>query len=353
MVSTCKCPNCDAPIEFDSSLQKMTCEYCGNEMTIAEAEEQLENYKVEFKDKTENVEEMIDLEVYVCDTCGAEIMTDEHTSATFCSYCGNPTLIRNRFEGVLAPGYVIPFKIDKEGAKTAYKSWVNKGGYFTPKEFKSEAILEKITGLYAPYWLFDCTGSAVIKASARRIRTTREGQYRCTYTSYYDVFRDFSIGYEKLPVDASQKLPDYKMDLLEPFNYNEMVPFKLPYLSGYYADKYSLTSDDLRIRVNNRLEDYIITAGRNTITGYQSVSIVSKNINVTKDKADYVLLPVWVLSYRYKGKLHMFLMNGQTGKIVAERPKSSSLMWKWFFGIAGGIFAALMAFGLLFGIIVI
>ncbi len=353
MVSTCKCPNCDAPIEFDSSIQKMTCEYCGNEMTIEEAQAQLENYKVEFEDKTEFKEENMDVEVYVCSTCGAEVLTDEHTSATFCSYCGNPTLIRNRFEGVLAPGYVIPFKIDNKGARIAYKAWVNKGGFFTPKEFKSEAILDKITGLYAPYWLYDCTASATIRAAGRKVRTTREGQYRCTYTSHYDVFRDFNISYEKLPADASEKLPDYKMDLLEPFNYSEMVPFKLPYLSGYYADKYSYTSDEMIRRVNNRLEGYVVTAGRNTITGYNSVNITTKDIKITKDKADYVLLPVWILSYKYKDKMYTFMMNGQTGKIVADMPKSTSLMWKWFFGIAGGIFAVLMILGFLFGIIVI
>ncbi len=353
MVSTCKCPNCDAPIEFDSSTQKMTCEYCGNEMTVDEAQAQLKNFKVEVEDKTDNVYENIDMEVYVCSTCGAEVLTDEHTSATFCSYCGNPTLIRNRFEGVLSPAYVIPFKVSKEAAKNSYKAWINKGGLFTPKEFKSEAVLDKITGLYAPFWLYDCTGQATIHAVGKKVNRRREGQYMCTYTSIYDVHRDFSIGYEKLPADASEKLPDYKMDLLEPFDYSQLQPFKLPYISGYYADKYKYTSDEMSRRIEDRLDDYIVTAGRNTITGYSSVSIGTKNIKITKDKADYVLLPVWILSYKYKDKMYSFMMNGQTGKIVADRPKSNSLMWGWFFGLAGGLFAAMMAVGFLLGLIVI
>jgi len=175
MVNICKCPNCDAPIEFNSELQKMTCEYCGNIMTVEEAESQLENYNVKFEDKTENVDEMVDMDVYTCNTCGAEVLTDEHTSATFCSYCGNPTLIKNRFEGVLAPGYVIPFKIDKKQAQQAYKNWINAGGHFTPKEFKSEAMLEKITGMYAPFWVYDYNGDAKIHATATKVKTTREG----------------------------------------------------------------------------------------------------------------------------------------------------------------------------------
>jgi len=353
MVSTFKCPNCDAPIEFDSNIQKMTCEYCGNEMTIEEAQAQVENYKVEIEDNTNISEENIDMEVYVCDTCGAEILTDENTSATFCSYCGNPSLIRKRFEGVLAPGYIIPFKIDKKKAQDSYKAWIKKGGCFTPKEFKDDAILEKITGMYAPFWLYDCSATAKLNATGRKVRTTREGQYRCTYTSHYSICREYSLGYEKLPADASEKLADDKMDLLEPFNYAEMVPFQLPYLSGYYSDKYSYTSDEMTARVNKRLEDYIVTAGRNTITGYNSVSIGTKDIKIVKDKADYVLLPVWIMSYKYKDKMYTFMMNGQTGKIVADMPKSKSMMWKWFWGLTGGIFAALMLLGLLFGIIVV
>lgn len=351
MVSTCKCPNCDAPIEFNSELQKMTCEYCGNEMTIEEAEAQLEQYKVNVEDKTEISNEQIDVEVYVCDTCGAEVLTDEHTSATFCSYCGNPTLIRKRFEGVLAPGYVIPFKVDKEEAKAAYTAWINKGGVFTPKEFKSEAMLEKITGLYAPFWLYDYKGSAVLKATGKKVRVTREGQYRCTYTSYYDVKRDYELEYEKIPADASEKLPDRTMDLLEPFDYKEMVPFKLPYLSGYYSDKYKYTAEEMSARVEGRVEDYVVTAGRNTISGYNTVTINSKNINLVKEKADYVLLPVWLLSYKYNDEIRMFTMNGQTGKIVADLPKSKKLMVKWFTGITAGVFAALAVISTIIGYI--
>ncbi len=351
MVSICKCPNCDAPIEFDSSLQKMTCEYCGNEMTIEEAEAQLEEYKVEVEDKTTLSEDEIEVEVYVCDTCGAEILTDENTSATFCSYCGNPTLIRKRFEGVLAPGYVIPFKISKEEAKEAYTSWINKGGIFTPKEFKSEAMLDKITGLYAPFWLYDYKGTAVLKATGKKVRVTREGQYRCTYTSYYDVKRNYSLSYDKIPADASEKLPDRTMDLLEPFIYSEMVPFKLPYLSGYYSDKYSYTAEEMSARVEGRVEGYVVTAGRNTITGYDTVTINSKDIKLVKEKADYVLLPVWVLSYKYNDEMRMFTMNGQTGKIVAELPKSKKLMAKWFGIFAGGAFAILFVMAIILGFI--
>ncbi|MBP3339593.1 MAG: hypothetical protein J6L69_09350 [Lachnospiraceae bacterium] len=353
MVNICKCPNCDAPIEFNSELQKMTCEYCGNIMTVEEAESQLENYNVKFEDKTENVDEMVDMDVYTCNTCGAEVLTDEHTSATFCSYCGNPTLIKNRFEGVLAPGYVIPFKIDKKQAQQAYKNWINAGGYFTPKEFKSEAMLEKITGMYAPFWVYDYNGDAKIHATATKVKTTREGSYMCTYTSYYDIAREFGIAYNKIPADASEKLADNTMDLLEPFNYDEMVPFKMPYISGFYADKYSYDSGQMASRVENRIEDYIMTAARNTIKGYNSVNISHKNIVMTKEKADYVLFPIWIMSYKYNGKIHTFTMNGQTGKIVAERPKSKKLMFRWFVGIFAGVFAALMAAGFILGMIVV
>ena len=352
MVSVCKCPCCDAPIEYDSEKYSMSCDFCGKVLTVEEAQAQLENYKVEFEDKTDNKQEDIQLEVYVCSTCGAEILTEENTSATFCSYCGNPTLIRNRLEGVLKPAYVIPFKMDREKAKEAYKSWINKGGVFTPKTFKTEAVIEKITGLYAPFWLYDYTGSAVINARAKKVSRRREGSYMCTYTSHYDIHRNFDIGYVNVPADASEKLPDKIMDLLEPFDYSEMVEFKMPYLSGYYSDKYSYDSEQMKERVEERIEKYIMTAGRNTITGYDGVEITSKDIHMKKEKADYVLLPVWILTYKYGGETFTFTMNGQTGKIVAERPKSRAKMFAWFAGISGGVFTALIAVAMILGIFV-
>ena len=44
-------------------------------------------------------------------------------------------------------------------------------------------------------------------------------------------------------------------------------------------------------------------------------------------------------------------MTGQTGKIIADLPKSKALMGKWFGGIAGVLFVGLVAAGFISGLI--
>ncbi|MDR2776235.1 MAG: hypothetical protein LBC19_16170 [Tannerella sp.] len=39
-------------------------------------------------------------------------------------------------------------------------------------------------------------------------------------------------------------------------------------------------------------------------------------------KFKYILLPVWLGAYRYKGKSYIFTVNGRTGQVVGRRPWS-------------------------------
>lgn len=66
------------------------------------------------------------MKMYHCNTCGAELVADEYTSATFCSFCGNPTLVEDRLKGEFKPSTIIPFKINKDKAVEIYKTGVRK-----------------------------------------------------------------------------------------------------------------------------------------------------------------------------------------------------------------------------------
>jgi hypothetical protein len=46
------------------------------------------------------------------------------------------------------------------------------------------------------------------------------------------------------------------------------------------------------------------------------------NVRVEGLTGEPVLLPVWIMAYQYKGQVHRFLMNGQTGKSTGTAPIS-------------------------------
>ena len=334
MVKIYKCPGCNADMKFDANAQKLKCDYCETELTVEAAEALAETQKqdAEHEDVDETIDETEewasygseegDFVKYKCISCGAELLTDEHTAATVCSYCGSPNLISERIEGEKTPAMLIPFKINIDKAKEIYRTWCKKGP-LTPGEFYNQGALDKISAIYVPFWLYDYNANTKIRANCTRVRRSRSGNYEYIYTDHFRVYRDISADYVKLPADASKKMPDDIMDKLEPFNYRELEEFSMPYLSGYMAEKYNFTNEELAGRVESRVKSYIVQEGRGTISGYSSVNIAGYDVKLLKKAAKYVMLPVWMLNYRYKGKEHVFAINGQTGKLVGKRPISA------------------------------
>jgi DNA-directed RNA polymerase subunit RPC12/RpoP len=351
------CPSCGSTMVFDSETQKMVCPYCGNSMEVEELNSYNNDIERDFSEN--NIEESVDVElgdehktgdfkVYRCRGCGAEVLTDDNTAATFCSFCGRPSLMEDRLTGELLPKYVIPFKIKKEDAMEMYTSWAKKG-LLTPSTLRSKSTIDKITGMYVPFWLYDYNAEMEMEAKCTKVRSEIHGDYKYVHTDHFIVERDVETEYIKIPADASEKMPDDVMDKLEPFMYNQLEDFDMMYLSGYYAEKYNYDSDQMAPRIENRVKKYIYNLTRESIKGYSTVSIVKQNSKLRKRGAKYVMLPVWILNYTYNGDNHMFALNGQTGKIVADRPVSKAKMAAWFSGITTIVFTILMLMGRFLG----
>ncbi|MBP1754248.1 MAG: ydjG, partial [Firmicutes bacterium] len=140
------------------------------------------------------------------------------------------------------------------------------------------------------------------------------------------------------PCDASRKMEDGMMDKLEPYEYNGLKDFNMPYLAGYIAEKYDFTDEDMLPRIKQRVGSYVDSYLSSTISGYSSVMYQRKDINIFKRKADYTLMPVWMVCYDYRKAEHIFAMNGQTGKIVGKPPLSKAKIFSWFAGVSAGSF---------------
>lgn len=350
MVVTYKCPGCGAAMEFDGESGKLTCGSCGTQLTVEEYNN-LPLGEDTYTQADHGESTTIQVQIFKCPSCGAELMTDEHTVATICSYCGNPGLISDRMVGVHSPKAVLPFRITKEQAVERFLKWT-RHGLLTPNDFTSKNTLEKITGMYVPYWLYDYRIRVDMTAQATRSHTTRRGDMEYTYTDHYQVYRQVDTEFEKIPVDASDRMDDQVMECLEPYDYQEMKDFEMGYLSGYVADKYSAGSDTFQERAKTRAREAAIGVARSTIGGYHTVQVINQRAEIHEKNVDYVMLPVWVLNYRYQGKDYAFTLNGQTGKLHGKLPISKGKMAKWFGIISGISFAVILGLSLLGGWIV-
>jgi len=330
-----KCPACNAPLTYKPESESWRCEYCNSNYKL----EDLEKNEKEFEDLDNT--RTIDVDEYTCENCGAKVVTDENTAATFCVYCGNTAIIKNRLTGMLKPKSVIPFKTTKVQAENAFLKF-KKGKPFAPKEFGKKEQVEKITGVYIPFWLYDFEASGEVSGTAIREKTGYSGGQTYRKSGKYHVVRHGKSKFMKIPVDASAKVNDDIMDSIEPFDYNEIKEFTPAYLSGFLAEKYDV---DVKTaykraeeRVNNALKDYL----RSDITGYESVHLPNVNINKKLKSTEYILFPIWLLNIKYKGEYHMFAMNGQTGRMVGNVPISKIKLYLCTIGLFLSVFSLVM-----------
>lgn len=315
-----KCPNCDAELTFDPSTQQLTCDFCRSEFTMDKIKEIYADIKPESAEETEQKEEFEShTNLYQCKNCGAEIMAEDDTTATFCYYCHSPVILSGRLKGDFKPSKIIGFHIERDQAEKLFKDWCSKKK-FIPSDFKSQQQLEKMTGLYVPFWVTDCDVSADFQALGKKVRSWSSGSYRYTETKEYMVIRKAKIRAEGIPADGESKIEDLLMESIEPFDYDALKPFDMSYFSGFFADKYDVD----KAAVFPRVKDRVTQASRNvinqSISGYSSTIVQHQNYNIDRTNWQYIMLPVWFMTYRYQDKIYEFAINGQTGKLAGTPP---------------------------------
>lgn len=337
-----KCPACGAKIAFNPVNQMWDCEYCGSKFTLEEMQRH-DNASNEDANEVELLEDSVEeIDVYRCKNCGAEIMADEHTTSTFCVYCGSTAILKNRINQGRVPNYIIPFKNVKEDAIAAFKR-VTKGKPLMPKCFKDPKNIQKITGVYIPFWAYDLIARGEVEFEASDIKNWSDSKYYYTKTSRYSVKKNGYFDYSKVLADASSRFPNDLMDSLEPFNYDGLQEYNHAYLSGFLAEKYDVDESDGLGRVTERTNNTSIDLIKNTIE-HQTKRVVNNGLEVSASHTHYIMLPVWMVNIKYGDKNYTFAMNGQTGKIVGNIPigVKETIMWSII------IFVILFALGFAF-----
>lgn len=239
-----------------------------------------------------------------------------------------------------APDYVIPFKIEKKRVMEEFHKFSKKP--LTPSDFDCDKIVDKMQGVYIPFWLYSGRCRGKFKAEGMKERKWRQGKYKYTECKYYDVYRDGTMGFAKVPVDASSKTDNDAMDSIEPYDYKDMVPFKPAYLSGFLAERFDEDKDACysraKLRIENSTEDIIKRS-----CDYDSLTKQSFKKEVVIHKTEYALMPTWLLYTTYKDKKYFFAMNGQTGKFIGNLPidKVKLVIFSALGGVLGTVIGAI------------
>lgn len=346
-----KCPSCGAGIHYKPAYKKFKCDFCLSEYEEEELRDQSEASGIEEDHRHEHEDldqDLGPLNSYNCKSCGAEVVTDETTTATFCYYCHNPVIISNRLGGDFLPNKIIPFKIDKEKARETFLKWVGKKK-FVPDDFTHVSQLEKITGIYLPYWWVDYEGDVDYQAEGRMIRVWRAGGREYTETKQYEIVRKGKIDINNVSELAFSKINKDLLNGIGPYDEKEAIPFSKPYLSGFFAEQYDIDKDSVKPNLEQEVNRYYNYLVNDSIQGgYNHIKEIKNNIELDAKSWNYTLLPAWILTYNYKGKTYVFAVNGQNGRSYGVLPLSNRKLTSAF----GGIFAATFLILLLGGIFI-
>ena len=317
-----KCPSCTASIKYKPKLGKFKCDYCGSEYTLEELKKYNDNASTDKKNKKKEDQPVDTYDGYIsykCESCGAEIVADNETAATFCVYCGNTAILQSKLSGEFTPSRIIPFQQEKDNVITAFKG-LSKGRPLMPKSFNNEKNIEKIKGVYIPFWLYDVKVSGDVNMTGNIVTHWSVGDTHYTKTDTYKIVRGGDMEYHNIPVDGSSHFDNDIMNTLEPFEFNDLIPYNHAYLSGFYAEKY----DEDGEKVFNEVSERAINSTRNYFQNepkrYASKVVTSSTLTSEEEKKEYVLLPVWMVNVKYKDKMHIFAMNGQTGEFIGNIP---------------------------------
>ena len=331
MVQKYYCKTCGAELYWDADVQALKCEYCGTEYTPADFEDAtLSNGPIEseevdkgYTNAGQDLSE--DMVIYKCNHCNGEVIADKKTVATVCPYCGRALSITSKLVGEFRPERVLPFKVSKDRAVSAYEQYVA-NSKLTPKEFRSNRVISKIQGMYVPYYLVTdmATGNAVY--NCEKIWDRRSGYDKITTHKVYEVNISGVARFSQVPGDASQKLDDTFMDTLEPFDYTTMAQFNPGYMAGYIADIPDVDKKRVVTRVLEKIKTGLLPLIAGNVGSWNSSSLKDYSCNHSNIQTQYAMLPIWIVSEEYENVIYTFAVNGVTGKVVGKLPLSKSIL---------------------------
>lgn len=328
------CPACGGSLAFDSESQNLKCRYCGREETIEHLLETPAEHALDLNDgqDDERLDWGLAQQAIRCESCGGETLIPAHRTAGECAFCGSPKVLAQGDARSIRPESVIPFQISKEEAAASFKKWKRKR-WFVPNAFKRRDVRSELTGIYIPFWTYDADTVSAYRAergdyhyrTETRTRVVNGKTETYTETVRYTVWRwtrgTYGRAFDDILVPASKQHEGKLLERLSRFDLSRLVGYRPEYLSGFIAERYTVSRSEGWRSAQERMDDQL---RREIIREIGGDEVRNLSIHTAYSSATYkhILLPVWNAGYTYKNKLYRYMVNGQTGLVTGRVPRS-------------------------------
>lgn len=343
------CEGCGADLEYHIGQQRLKCPYCGYEKEL-ELPPNREIIEQDYHATLARIRELHDAgtrqhegqcEVR-CESCGANVVFVGALTSSACAYCGSP-IQRDKIHDApqrIAVDGVLPFLVDEKTAGRNLSDWV-KSRWFAPNDFLKQGVQGNFNGVYLPYWTFDSLTYTRFRGERGEHYWVTVGsgknQRRVRKTSWYPASGEFERFFDDVLVPATRGMQKDMLLTLEPWPLGKCRPFSQEFLAGYQARTYETKLDAGFEEARARIEAALNQDVRSRIGGDdQRIDAMDVLHNALTFK--HLLLPLWLLAYRYHDKAYQVVVNASTGEVHGERPYSAAK-------IALAVLAALAAVG--------
>ncbi len=287
-----------------------------------------------------------------CHNCGSEMAADPQQRSYVCPFCDSTYVVEfsPTLTGRHRPEFVIGFAITPEQALAEFHKWLRQNSWFRPGDLAQAKIAERLKGIYLPFWSFSMLAHSHWRASIgeywyrTETYTTTDSKGRIVTrtrqvreTEWWPLAGQHHRYYSGYLVSGSKGLPQNQAERVMPFQLPALKRYEPYFLAGWLSEEYSVEreqalevcKDEFYRREQQNIAAFLpgdTHSGLEARTTFQHIN------------SDLILLPVYLLTYRYQDKLYRFLLNGQTGKMEGDKPVS----WQRI-SIAIGIAVAVLA----------
>ena len=211
----------------------------------------------------------------------------------------------------------------------------------------------RMIGVYTPCWTFDADTKSQYRGQRGTIYYEQRTVTRNGKTETIDVQKvrwtpirgRVARFFDDVLIVASMALPAKFRQALVHWDLTRLEPYNPEYLAGFRSEAYTIELEEAYGEAREIMDRQILRDVRFDIGGdKQRVDHIDTDIRDVTFK--HILVPVWIAAYRYRGRAFRFVVNGQTGQVIGERPWSA---WKIAFAVLVGLMVA-AAFGYLYGL---
>jgi len=325
-----KCQACGGYMQYSPAAENLKCLYCGViidlDKTAATIEE---NDFLYWKDRADESagDDMVETTEIKCRQCGANTTLPPNVSGAKCAFCGTPLIMNEAtVKRFWQPEYLLPFNVTDKSSGANFSKWLSKKWLAPSKLRKSAVNPDSFKGVYLPFWTYDADTWTDYKGERGVNRTVRytnnKGQTSTrTVTDWYSKNGNVHVFFDDVLVPASSTLPPPIADKLTNWDLMNCVAYRKEFLAGFITEIYQLdfraAIDDAKKKMN-----VIIDSKIRADIGGDHQRIKSKKTQYQDVKFKHLLLPVWISAFRFKNKVYRFVVNGRTGQVIGDYPKS-------------------------------